>query len=95
MQHATVLVILPLGPSLLIASLLTFASAQNAVLKFPVNRIAAGATGKMAQWERALAALVEDLGSIPSTSQKLVTPMPGDPIAPLSSMGTRNMYIYM
>lgn len=93
MQHATVLVILPLGPSLLIASLLTFASAQNAVLKFLVNRIAA--VGKMAQWERALAALAKDLGSIPSTSQKLVTPMPGDPIAPLSSMGTRNMYIYM
>jgi hypothetical protein len=33
----------------------------------------------MAQWSRALSALPEDPGSIPSTHKLSITPVPGDP----------------
>ena len=34
--------------------------------------------GEMAQWLRVVAAILEDLGSTPSSSELSVTPVPGD-----------------
>ena len=47
----------------------------------------------MAQWLRELVTLPEDLGSFPSTHMAthncLLTPVPGDPMSSLASMGKR------
>ena len=52
--------------------------------------------GEMAQWLRALAALAEDLGSVPRAHIEAhnlpITPFPGDPKPLLITIGARHVY---